>query len=426
MKYVERKQEGEIGQKSPTKPYLFQEIDADSGGSKIYHNSQIVNGTIYIIKERIVLTGDSIFYAEVAVPPDLVAFGQWLFDGPPTSTAEELSAWTHLQDQMKQEGMELCRNEARITRSSAVMWRLSAKLETLVYEEEKQKADAATEARLAELALDTKKNTTKGNSHPKLSKKTSKAREKTKDHREVKDPKDTSSESSDKLTVAEEEKEEQPYFPAVAASADELKLQEEELREYFIQEDHDIKLDAASSKELTVAQEEEIEQAQFPIVAIRANANALMLLEDELRANIIKEDRKPEDMLEYKRVSEDKANQMDLVKETTTSRIKRWLFFHKGSKGEERKVHILGDNRELNDFLPLAVDSATKCNRGLPNPNLSDSCSREQKLGLLSWSRNLEMANTACSEKVISQPRLGKWKLNQRSPNERIEVESLS
>lgn len=66
---------------------------------------------------------------------------------------------------------------------------LQAKLEALVNEEEKQKSDALTEALLSELALDTKKNTSEGNSDPKLSKKTSKTKKKIKGLRKVKDPK---------------------------------------------------------------------------------------------------------------------------------------------------------------------------------------------------------------------------------------------
>ncbi|KAH7845551.1 hypothetical protein Vadar_003467 [Vaccinium darrowii] len=413
MKHIEQMHEGVIGKNPQMKRFFFQEIDADSE-SEVYDNF-FVDGIVYVIKERIVLAGDSscplddrlirvevmphrhhdgvengkngsastcsITDAEVAVPPDLDAFGQWLFDGPAISTTEELSAWTHVQDQRKQEGIavpkkfedefilfqslcrkqrellvqcrslrgiviicaqeldkreeggenvaksykslliemleplakakedsmspaqrselsaimgvlaeaqnirqardqaasvedeedasirmaiqnkmsqplsELCTNEALITRSSAVMLRLwaiykqtsldyrgimlplvrnfiHAKLEALVFEEEKQKAEAAAEALLSELTLDTKKSTSKGNSHPKLSKKSSKDKKKIKDHREVKDPKARNEAepikvtSSDKLPVAREENTEQADFHVAAARADELKLEE--------------------------------------------------------------------------------------------------------------------------------------------------------------------------------------------------------
>ncbi|KAH7846818.1 hypothetical protein Vadar_018514 [Vaccinium darrowii] len=335
---------------------------------------------------------------EVAVPPDINAFAQWLFDGPSISAAQQLAAWTSLQDEMKHEGMkaskefeeafnlfqslrcwqhkllvqwrsfqvietvcakelkkreqggkhvpqsyklilakmlepfvnaeedsmsptrryeldailevlteadgsnedafirmaiqkkteqlslELCRIAEPITRNAGVMWRIlaiykqasldyrgimlalvqifiHAKLEALVNEEEKQKSDAVTEALLSELALDTKKNTGKGNNDQKLSKKTSKAKKKIKDHIKVKDPKAT---CGDELTEAQEEKTEQGHFAVVGASADELKLQEE-----------------------------------------------------ELRRNILLEDRKLKEMLEYQRQVEDEAKQMALAKETT-------------------------------------------------------------------------------------------------------------
>ncbi|KAF7130792.1 hypothetical protein RHSIM_Rhsim10G0031400 [Rhododendron simsii] len=327
---------------------------------------------------------------EVAVPPDIDAFAKWLFDGPPTSTAEQLALWTLLLDDMKHVGMEaskdfeqqfnlfeslrskqskllgqctslqtiesicaqelekreqggkhvpqsyesllkkyakedsmseldvivgvvteaqkihhlgveealnntsyrsnvlrsieledqedasirmaiqkemeqsvseLCRIEEPIKMNGGLMWRLlaiykhcsrdyrgimlplvrnfiHAKLEVLVNEEEKHKSDALTEALLSELALDTKKTTSKGNSDPKLSKKTLKAKKKTKGLRKVKDPKATCGEE---LHVAQEETAEQVHFPVVAASADDLKLQEQELRENFILEDRKLK-----------------------------------------------------------------------------------------------------------------------------------------------------------------------------------------
>ncbi|KAH7846006.1 hypothetical protein Vadar_008538 [Vaccinium darrowii] len=461
MKHVERKHEGVIGKKSAMRLFLFQEIDADSGGSEVYHNFQIVNGTIYMIKERIVLTGDSLCPlddrllrvevsphrhhdgveddengsastdAEVAVPPDIDAFGQWLFDGPPTSTAEELAAWTHLQNKMKHDGMEapkrfeeefilfqslcrkqselvvqcrslrgiviicaqeldkreqggehvaksyksllkekleplvkakedsisptqrselnaivgvlteainirhfradegsesnslaksefedqedasirmaiqkmleqplseLCRNEALITRSSAAMLRLwaiykqtsldyrgimlplvrnfiHAKLEAFVYEEEKQKSDAATEELLAELALDTKKSTSKGNSHPKLSKKTSKAKKKIKDHGEVKDPKARN--EAEPIKVEELSKPVLYFtieaafidFHVAAASADELKLEEKLDHQRRFEEEAKQKAlakektnEAAPTKATTAGQEDKAEQ----------------------------------------------------------------------------------------------------------------------------------------------------------------------
>ncbi|KAH7845444.1 hypothetical protein Vadar_002055 [Vaccinium darrowii] len=384
--------------------------------------------------------------SEVAVPPDIDAFGQWLFDGPPTSIAEELAEWTHLQDQKKQEAMEApmrfeeeyiqfqslrrkqselvvqCRslrgtliicaqeldkrkrggnhvpyksllreklveakddslpptpeftaivgllkeaanirhsgsnsstsrevedpedtsirmaihkkiselftNEAQITRSSVVMLRLlviykqscldyrgimlplmrnfiHAKLEALV-------AEAATEALLSDLSLDTKKSTSKGNSHPKLSKKSSKAKKKIKDHREVKDPQDTFSESSDKLTVVEEEKAEQLDFPVPAATADELKLQE--MLDYQRQFEEEAKQSALakeatneaatakdtsskSSDKLTVAEEEKADQQpDFPDTA------------DELKL---------QERLDYQRQFEEEAKQSALAKEAT-------------------------------------------------------------------------------------------------------------
>ncbi|KAI8533841.1 hypothetical protein RHMOL_Rhmol10G0041300 [Rhododendron molle] len=113
-----------------------------------------------------------------------------------------------------------------------------AKLEALVNEEEKQKSDALTEALLSELALDTKKNSSKGNSDPKLSKKTSKTKKKIKGLRKVKDLKAT---CGDELNVAQEETAEQVHFPVVAVSADDLKLREQELRENFILEDRKLK-----------------------------------------------------------------------------------------------------------------------------------------------------------------------------------------
>ncbi|KAH7845923.1 hypothetical protein Vadar_007545 [Vaccinium darrowii] len=447
-KHIEQMHEGVIGQNSQMKPFLFQEIDAVSGGSEAYDNF-LIDGNVYIINERIVLAGDSsrplddrllrveviphrhhdgveddedssaltcsICDAEVAVPPDLDAFGQWLFDGPPTSTTEELSAWKRLQDQMKQEGMEvpklfeeefilfqslrgkqselmvqcrslrgiviicaqelhnreqggehvaksyksllgeklwlseddsmspaqrselsaivgvlteaqnirhardqaalvedeedasirmaiqkkmdlslseLCTNEAQITRNSVVMLRLwaiynqtgldyrsimlplvrnfiHAKLEALVYEDEKQKSDAATEALLAELALDTKKSTSKGNSHPKLSKKTSKAKKKIKDHREVKDPKATKeaepikATSSDKVPVAQEEKTEQENLHAASLKLEEMldlqrKFEEEAKQKALAKETTN---EAEPPKATPVGQEEKAEQA---------------------------------------------------------------------------------------------------------------------------------------------------------------------
>ncbi|XP_058188006.1 uncharacterized protein LOC131304690 [Rhododendron vialii] len=327
---------------------------------------------------------------EVAVLPDIDAFTNWLFKGPPTSTAEQLASWTRLLDDMKQEGMEaskdfeqqfnlfeslrskqskllgqctslqaiesicaqelekreqggkhvpqsyesllkkyakedsmsvldvivgvvtearkihhlgveealnnksyrsnvlrsteledqedasirmaiqkemeqplseLPRIEEPITRNGGIMWRLlaiykhcscdyrgimlplvrnfiHAKLEALVNEEEKQKSDALTEALLSELALDTKKNTSEGNSDPKLSKKTSKTKKKIKGLRKLKDPKAT---CGDELNLAQEETAEQDHFPVVAVRPDDLKLREQELRENFILEDRKLK-----------------------------------------------------------------------------------------------------------------------------------------------------------------------------------------
>ncbi|GFZ07717.1 hypothetical protein Acr_19g0006540 [Actinidia rufa] len=102
-----------------------------------------------------------------------------------------------------------------------------AQLEKLIDEDAKQKSEAVAEAFLSELALDAEKNTRKGGNPAKLPKETRRTNKKKSDHRKVKDPK---------------EKEEESHIPAghngyhpssetgVAVSADELKLQEEELK----------------------------------------------------------------------------------------------------------------------------------------------------------------------------------------------------
>ncbi|KAG5527415.1 hypothetical protein RHGRI_028338 [Rhododendron griersonianum] len=174
---------------------------------------------------------------------------------------EDASIRMAIQKEMEQSLSELCRIEEPITRNGGIMWRrlaiykhcscdyrgimlpivrnfIHAKLEALVNEEEKQKSDALTEALLSELALDTKKNTSEGNSDPKLSKKTSKTKKKIKGLRKVKDPKAT---CGDELHLAHEETAKQDHFPVVAVSADDLKLREQELRENFILEDRKLK-----------------------------------------------------------------------------------------------------------------------------------------------------------------------------------------
>ncbi|PSR95786.1 Actin cytoskeleton-regulatory complex protein [Actinidia chinensis var. chinensis] len=114
-----------------------------------------------------------------------------------------------------------------------------AQLEKLIDEDAKQKSEAVAEAFLSELALDAEKNTRKGGNPTKLPKETRRANKKKSDHRKVKDPKAT---RGDELNVVREEKEEESHIPAghdgyhpssetgVAVSADELKLQEEELK----------------------------------------------------------------------------------------------------------------------------------------------------------------------------------------------------
>ncbi|KAI8525482.1 hypothetical protein RHMOL_Rhmol13G0233300 [Rhododendron molle] len=132
LDHIEREHDEEIGQDLQMKPFLFAEIDADSGRSEVYDNL-LANGTFYRTDmERIVFTGDSscpwddrllrvevedastsacsISDAEVAVPhpPDIDAFTQWLFEVRTTSNAGDIAVgWTLVQDQMKREGMEV-------------------------------------------------------------------------------------------------------------------------------------------------------------------------------------------------------------------------------------------------------------------------------------------------------------------------------
>ncbi|GFY87065.1 ubiquitin carboxyl-terminal hydrolase-related protein [Actinidia rufa] len=112
-----------------------------------------------------------------------------------------------------------------------------ANMEALVDEHERQKAEAAGMlhkiAILSEHELDAKKNTSQGASPTKHPKEKSKPKKKRKDQKKEKDPKAT---CDGELNVVQEEKEEEPHFPAdqtvgsPSSMIDELKQQEEEER----------------------------------------------------------------------------------------------------------------------------------------------------------------------------------------------------
>ncbi|PSS30433.1 Inactive ubiquitin carboxyl-terminal hydrolase [Actinidia chinensis var. chinensis] len=105
-----------------------------------------------------------------------------------------------------------------------------AQMEALDVEE---KADAAQIAILSEHILDAKKNTSQEASPTKHPKEKSKPKKKRKDKKKEEDPKAT---CDDELNVVQEEKEEEPHFPAdqtvgsPSSVIDELKQQEEEER----------------------------------------------------------------------------------------------------------------------------------------------------------------------------------------------------
>ncbi|CAL5369972.1 unnamed protein product [Camellia sinensis] len=150
---------------------------------------------------------------------------------------------------------------------------MRAQFEALVNKDAKQKSDAAGEAFLSELAVEVKKNNSKGGNNTKLPPENSKAKKKNKNHRKVKASKAT---CGDELYVLQEEKEEQAHFPisydgdypsseiVVAVSADGLGIQEEKFK-------HEIALEM--------------------------------------------EERKLEEMLEYQKKIEDEANQKNLAKQ---------------------------------------------------------------------------------------------------------------
>ncbi|KAI8534174.1 hypothetical protein RHMOL_Rhmol10G0068700 [Rhododendron molle] len=143
------------------RPFLFTEIVAGGGESEVYDNL-LANGAFYTADMGLILlsrrkltscplddrllrveveygsaSSCSIRDAQVAVPPDIYALTNWLFDVPPTSpTAEELEEkWLELQNLMKCKGKEssstesqrflqLCINGAQITGIKGNCWRL--------------------------------------------------------------------------------------------------------------------------------------------------------------------------------------------------------------------------------------------------------------------------------------------------------------
>ncbi|KAL7232421.1 hypothetical protein ACSBR2_010443 [Camellia fascicularis] len=162
---------------------------------------------------------------------------------------------------------------------------MRAQFEALVNKDAKQKSDAAGEAFLSELALEVKKNNSKGGNNTKLPPENSKAKKKNKNHRKVKASKAT---CGDGLYVLQKEKEEQAHFPisydgdypsseiVVAVSADGLGIQEEKFKHEIALEMEERKL-----KEMLEYQKKIEDEAKQKNQA-KQNKNAVAPIKEDL------------------------------------------------------------------------------------------------------------------------------------------------